>query len=69
MTRAITASNSRSTGLRVARDACIARFSLLEPRGDLHDFDYFAARALASDVYAGRLLGPLRATSASIDRA
>jgi hypothetical protein len=36
---------------------------------DLHDFDVFADRALAFDAYAGRLSRPLRATSASIDRA
>jgi hypothetical protein len=45
------------------------RFSLLEPREDLHDFDHFAACALASEAYAGRPLGLLTATSVSIDRA
>jgi hypothetical protein len=36
---------------------------------DLHDFDVFADRDLASDDHAGRASGPLRAASVSIDRA
>jgi hypothetical protein len=55
--------------LQIAGDASISTASSLEPGRDLHDFDVFADRAPASDAYAGRLSGPLRATSASIDRA
>jgi len=55
--------------LQIARDASISTASSLEPGRDLHDFDVFADRALASDAHAGRLAGPLRATSVSIDRA
>jgi len=35
---------------------------------DLHDFDVFADRALASEAFFGCPRGPLRANSASIDR-
>jgi hypothetical protein len=55
--------------LQIDRDASISTASSLEPGRDLHDFDVFADRALASDAYAGRLAGPLKATSVSIDRA
>jgi hypothetical protein len=36
---------------------------------DLHDFDVFADRALASDAYVGNRRSPLTAASANIDRA
>jgi hypothetical protein len=60
---------ARSVNLQNTRDAAISAASLLEPGRDLHDFDDFADRTLASEAYAGRLSGPLRATSVSIDRA
>jgi hypothetical protein len=55
--------------LQNARDAFISSASSLETGEDLHDFDVFADRALASEAHAGRLSGPLRAVSVSIDRA
>ena len=57
------------TSLQNTRHAGMSRTSPLEPREDLHDFDQFAARALASDVHAGRPLGPLRAIFVRIDQA
>src|SRR6266404_6944920 len=55
--------------LQNARDTFISSASSLEPGRDLHDFDVFADRALASEAHAGRLPRPLRAVSVSIDRA
>jgi hypothetical protein len=53
----------------MVRGAVIRRSSLLEPREDFDDFSQFAIRALASEPYAGRPLGPLAAAFVSIDRA
>ena len=51
----------RAVILQIARDAIISSASSLEPGRDLHDFDVFADRALASDIYhAGRQFRPLR---------
>jgi hypothetical protein len=62
---------ARRARMFVAKYArCIyIKASLLEPRRDLHDFDQFAVRTLASEAHAGRLYGSLRTVSVSTDRA
>jgi hypothetical protein len=55
--------------LQNAGDASINAASSLEPGRDLHDFNLFADRALASDVHAGRLPQVLRAAAVSFGRA
>jgi hypothetical protein len=55
--------------LQNAGDASISSPSSLEPGRDLHDFIIFADRAPASDACAGRPFRPLKAISASTDRA
>jgi hypothetical protein len=60
-----------SLGRHIAkRPRCIYKLRIVARTGeDLHDFDRFADRALASDANAGRSSRSLTAATDSIDRA